>query len=77
MEGSLAEPHTGSAPRRCTVDHRLHEPATNALVLHSGIDRYRPDTNHCGTLVQKVAADDFAIAFGDYAVPSGMVDHHA
>jgi hypothetical protein len=62
MEGGLAQPHTRHATRCGPVDHGLHQPAPDSLVLDSGIDRYRPDPDDRGSFIQEVAADDIAIA---------------
>ena len=76
MEGGLAQPHTGHATRRSPVDHRLHQSAADALVLHSGLDRYRPDPDDRGSFVEEVAADDLAVALSDHAIEPRMIDQH-
>src|SRR5271157_4071307 len=65
--GRLDQPDARKIPRCEVVDHRLHEVAANALVLHHRIHRNRTDAGNWRALVGEVAADD----------PTLILCHHA
>ena len=73
MKGGLAQPHTGHATRGGPVDHRLRQSATDTMVLQGGIDRYRSDTDNCGSFVEEVATDDPTVALGDHAIEARVI----
>ena len=68
----LHKPHAGRVARRGSLHHRLHQAAPDRAVLHRGVDGYRPDAGDRIALVEKIAADDLAVEFGDHFVEARM-----
>jgi hypothetical protein len=72
MKCGLYQPHSGEPALARTVQHRFHQEAADALVLHRRVDRDRSDSGNRGSFIQTVAADDPAVQLGDHAEMTGM-----
>src|SRR3984885_4712069 len=77
MEGALAQTHTGHVASRRAIDNVLHQPTTDTLILHGGIDGDRADADDRRALIQEVAADDCSVSLGNDAVKSWVFQQHA
>ena len=51
-------------------DHRLHELATNAPILHFGIHGDRANAGDGATLIEAIASNNLPVAFGHNAIES-------
>jgi hypothetical protein len=56
VEGVLGQADAGR--RRAALDHRLHQPASDALLLDVGPDRDRPDAADRIALVKEIRTDE-------------------
>src|SRR6185437_8076815 len=70
--GRLKQPHSREAPLFYPFKSLLHELAPDRTILHCGIDRDWPKASYRRTLVEKVAADDYAVEFGDYGIKASV-----
>ena len=61
MVGGLNQPDAGEFALGRAFHYRLHQLPPNGLILHRRVDRYRSDAGNLVTLVEKIAADDFAV----------------
>jgi hypothetical protein len=61
----LHEPHAGKVTRRRTFHNRLHQAPPDSAVLDRRVDGYRPDAGDRIAFVEKIAADDAAVQFGN------------
>src|SRR5882757_3241878 len=76
MIGCLDEAGADKAALDGALQHRLHQGATDTLVLQCRIDGDRPQPADWIALVQKVTAHDPAVEFGYDVKESRVTDQH-
>ena len=77
MKACLDQAYAGCAPGHSSIDHVLHQPPADALVLHGGIDRDGTNAHYRRPFIHEIAADDLAVPFGNHVVETGMIDQHS
>jgi hypothetical protein len=72
----LHEPNTRPVASYRFVHDRLHQPATDTVILDIWIDRNWPDAGDWRTEINEVATGETAILFGNEAIKVGMLGQH-
>ena len=76
MKSCLQQAGALEAAFRRSCQRRFHQSASDALILNRGIDGDRPNACNCRALVKTVAAQNLAARFRNYAIETGMTEHH-
>lgn len=76
VESGLDEADSGGVALAGAVHDGLHEAAADSVILGFGIDGDGTDAANRASLIQTIAAENAALAFGDHAVDGGVREHH-